>query len=148
AEARRLLQDPRARTRIAQAIEEWLGIDKLAVTDKDSTVYQEVHDLRPGVLEGTQSFIEAVIFPPGSGTLGELLSADYTVAPPELLAFYGATAGQPNGDLPIRGSLANTPRRGILNQGAFLSVYAHANESAPVLRGVAVIRRLACLPMA
>jgi len=36
-------------------------------------------------------------------------------------------------------------RRGILNQGAFLSVYAHASETGPVLRGVAVERRLACV---
>jgi hypothetical protein len=148
AQARRLLEDPRAKTQMARAVEEWLGIDKLAVTDKDSTVYQEFHDLRPAMLQETQSFIESVIFPPGSGTLGELLTADYTVAPPNLLAFYGTTAAQPDGDNPVRGSLAGTPRRGILNQGAFLSVYAHANESAPVLRGVAVIRRLACLPMA
>jgi hypothetical protein len=34
----------------------------------------------------------------------------------------------------------------LLNQGAFLSVYAHASESAPVFRGVAVLDRLACLP--
>jgi hypothetical protein len=44
-----------------------------------------------------------------------------------------------------RVSLAGTGRRGILNQGAFLSVYAHASESAPVFRGVAVLKRLACI---
>jgi hypothetical protein len=42
-------------------------------------------------------------------------------------------------------SLASVRRRGILGQGAFLSVYAHAHETAPVLRGVAVLRRLLCL---
>jgi len=41
-------------------------------------------------------------------------------------------------------SLAAVRRRGILSQGAFLSVYAHAHETAPVLRGVAVLRRLLC----
>jgi hypothetical protein len=95
-----------------------------------------------------QSFIEAVMFPPGTGTLQELLTADYTVAPPNLLAFYGASPSQTNGDTPVRASLSNAKRRGILNQAAFLSVYAHANESAPVLRGVAIMRQLACLPLA
>ncbi len=32
-----------------------------------------------------------------------------------------------------------------LNQGAFLSVYAHAHETAPVLRGVALLRKVACI---
>lgn len=36
-------------------------------------------------------------------------------------------------------------RRGIINQGAFLSVHAHAHESTPVLRGLAIARRIACL---
>jgi hypothetical protein len=36
-------------------------------------------------------------------------------------------------------------RRGILNQAAFLSVFAHAHESSPVLRGVEIARRLACI---
>ena len=44
-------------------------------------------------------------------------------------------------------SLTGVPRRGVLNQGAFLSVYSHAIESGPVLRGVAMIRRLACIDM-
>jgi hypothetical protein len=38
-----------------------------------------------------------------------------------------------------------TERRGILNQGAFLSVYAHASETGPVLRGVALLRRITCI---
>jgi hypothetical protein len=36
-------------------------------------------------------------------------------------------------------------RRGILNQGAFLSVFASNNGSHPVFRGVALMRRIACL---
>jgi hypothetical protein len=41
-------------------------------------------------------------------------------------------------------SLSSVRRRGILNQAAFLSVYAHAHETAPVLRGVNVLRKVAC----
>ncbi|AGP39525.1 DUF1588 domain-containing protein [Sorangium cellulosum] len=41
-----------------------------------------------------------------------------------------------------RVSLSN--RRGLLNQGAFLAVHAHATETAPVLRGVTVLRRVTC----
>ena len=36
---------------------------------------------------------------------------------------------------------------GILNQGAFLSLFATATGSHPVLRGVAVMRRVACLDL-
>ncbi len=62
--------------------------------------------------------------------------ADASVA-----AFYGvpwAGAGK-------RSSLASVKRRGILNQGAFLSVFATNGGSHPVFRGVALMRRIACL---
>jgi hypothetical protein len=74
--------------------------------------------------------------------VGELLSADWTIADANLATMYGGTSA--NG----RVSLTNVPRRGVLNQGAFLSVYAHANESGPVLRGVAMLRRIACIDVA
>ena len=56
--------------------------------------------------------------------------------------FYGVTGGSGAtvADRPKGGA-----RVGILNQGAFLSVFAHASESAPVLRGVAMMRRVACI---
>ena len=60
-----------------------------------------------------------------------------------LAAVYGVTAagtGQ-------RTSLAAVPRRGLLTQGAFLSVFATNNGSHPVFRGVAIMRRIACLPV-
>jgi hypothetical protein len=53
----------------------------------------------------------------------------------------------PNDAVPKNGnhvSLTSVRRRGILDQGAFLSVYSHAIETGPVLRGVAVLRRVAC----
>src|SRR5262249_60087989 len=39
AQVRRLLEDPRAKAQIVRAVREWLGIDKLDATDKDSNVY-------------------------------------------------------------------------------------------------------------
>jgi hypothetical protein len=62
-----------------------------------------------------------------------------------LAAVYGANATNANDQNFVRVDLPN--RLGILNQGAFLSVFAHAHESAPVLRGVAALRRVACFPV-
>ena len=74
-----------------------------------------------------------------TGTVGELLSANWSIVDSTLAPVYGVTSA---------GATAHTtlPKRlGILNQGAFLSVFAHASETAPVLRGVAVMRRVACM---
>ena len=76
-----------------------------------------------------------------TGTVGELLSANWSIVDSTLAPIYGVTSA---------GATAHTilPKRlGILNQAAFLSVFAHAQETAPVLRGVAVMRRVACMKL-
>ena len=77
-QARRLLTVDGAKTQIARAVKEWLGIDKLDVTDKDSTKYPDFQGLRPEMMKESEDFIEEVFFH-GTGTLSELLTADYTM---------------------------------------------------------------------
>jgi hypothetical protein len=126
--------------RVERVVQEWLGTDKLAVTAKDSNIYKEYARLQPEMQAETGRFLNAVVAEGGS--LAKLLSADWTVADSGLAAFYGATGTQGTQRI-------STPNRlGILNQASFLSVYAHAHETAPVLRGVAIMRRVACSPIA
>lgn len=128
-----------ARARVVRVIKEWLGIDRLSDTAKDTTVYGDFAGLKPAMLNETADFVQHLL-DNKSGTVGELLGAAWTVTTDQkLIGLYQATNGSQAGEV-------NLPtRRGILNQGAFLSVYAHASETGPVLRGVTVERRLACV---
>lgn len=141
-QARRLLaNDPRARALLVRAVQEWLGIDRIGQTAKDAVIYPTFESLRPSITTEATAFVDEVIRA-GTGTVSELLSADWTKADSNLASMYGVTAN-PSG----RTSLTSTQRRGILSQAAFLSVYAHAHESSPVARGVAVMRRLSCVAL-
>jgi hypothetical protein len=71
------------------------------------------------------------------------LTADWTIVDAPLAAVYGVTSAGAG----RRTMLTSSKRRGILNQGAFLSVFANTNSSHPVFRGVAIMRRIACLPV-
>jgi hypothetical protein len=133
----RLLSSTGSRARVLRVIQEWLGIDRLADTAKDTTVYPEFAKLKQGMAAETGAFLQRLL-ERKSGTVGELLGANWTVTQdPGLIALY-------NGSAATDGELTLPKRRGMLNQGAFLSVYAHAGETAPVLRGVTVERRVAC----
>jgi hypothetical protein len=128
-----------AHARVLRVVKEWLGIDRLSDTAKDTTVYGDFAGLKPAMLSETGDFVQHLL-DKKSGTVGELLGADWTVTTDQKLIglYQGTNAAQ-------AGELALPSRRGILNQGAFLSVYAHASETGPVLRGVAVERRVACV---
>jgi hypothetical protein len=68
------------------------------------------------------------------------LTADWSIVDAPLASVYGVTSAGAG-----RTMLTGGKRRGILNQGAFLSVFANTNSSHPVFRGVAIMRRIACL---
>jgi hypothetical protein len=141
-QARRLLQTDKASTQVVRMVEEWLGIDRIDQTAKDSNVYPEFAGLRDAMKTEADKFVSEVMWKSGLG-VRELIAADWTPAEDNLAKMY--LNGQQPQRMNDHVSLAGVRRRGILNQGAFLSVYAHATETAPVLRGVAVLRRVACI---
>jgi hypothetical protein len=138
-QVRRLLATPAGKAGLVRVIREWLGIDQIDQTAKDSTVYGSFGGLRNSISAESVNFVDEVVNR-STGTVGELLGADWTIADSSLATFYGVTSAGTG-----KTSLASVGRRGILNQAAFLSVFAHASESAPILRGVAVMKRLACI---
>jgi hypothetical protein len=137
-QVRRLLQTQGARDRLVRVVREWLGIDLVGDTAKDTTVYPSFANVRDSIDAESVAFINEVMQSSG-GSVTDLFGAGWSVIDSNLASnFY---------DVAFAGAGARTQlggRRGILNQGAFLSVFAHASESAPVLRGVAVLRRVAC----
>ncbi len=137
-----LLQTAGARDRFVRIIREWLGTDQLENTAKDTTTYPNYANVKPAMVQDTTDFVVALgSMAPGTRTLAQLLGADWTSTQDQgLLTMYGATA-----EKTASGYFKLADRRGILNQGAFLSVYAHASETGPVLRGVALLRRVTCI---
>jgi hypothetical protein len=139
AQARRLFaSSPRAKDTVVRLVREWLGIDGVHETAKDTLIYPEFVDEKPRIVAESSDFVRAVAFD-ATGTVGELIGADWTVnsAP---FALY-----RTDGDGPLDGTTRLLGRVGILNQAAFLATYANAHESHPILRGVALARRVACV---
>ena len=141
AQVRRLLALQSGRDRMVRVVREWLGVDRISETAKDTTLYTDFTTaLRTSMDTESKKFIDEVV-QRSTGTVGELLSANWSIIDSSLGTFYGKTSA---------GAAAHTTldkRLGILNQAAFQSVYAHAQETAPVLRGVAVMRRVACMKL-
>ncbi|MES1172349.1 MAG: DUF1592 domain-containing protein, partial [Bacteroidota bacterium] len=140
-QARRLLAQPAGQDALVRFVREMFSLDQMSITDKDATAYPMFSGVKNSIVAESSNFVREVLTK-SKGTIEELLNADWTIADSALATVYGATsAGM------ARTSLAASGRRGILNQAAFLSVFAHASESGPVLRGVAIMRQIACMPL-
>jgi hypothetical protein len=143
AQARRLLQTEGAQHQVQRFVKEWLGLDQLGATGKANDVYPDFAGYRSLMVDETDAYIVETVFH-DEGSLRRLLTADYTIAGLELARYYGLA---PDGIAGGRASLRGSPRKGLLTQASFLSVYAHADSSAPVKRGAAVLERLLCMPL-
>jgi hypothetical protein len=142
AQVRRLLTDPRAKAQIQRFVFEWLGISDVSVATKDPTIYPKfTSTLQQRMAAETGAYAQDVVFN-GDASLNSLMTGQYTFVDKELGALYGVTAAQ-NGVLQ-KVALPAGQRSGLLTQASVMTIYSHANETSPVLRGVFIREKILC----
>ena len=134
-QAQRLANDSRARTTVGDFAAQWLHVEGVTSVTRDDPDFANVAD---DMLQETKDFFAHVIFDSES-SYEELLTANYTVASPELANFYGLTSGANNIVQYSRGQ-----RAGILGHGSHLARNATFDEMHPVKRGFFVRNYLLC----
>lgn len=141
-QALRLLSQSNTRYHFRRFVREWLGLGALLAQVKPVPNDEQ---LRLSLLAETDAFVDEVLMYEGA-SLDRLLLAGFTVLPASLRAFQGLpAASDPSHYGRVR--LAGSGRLGILQQPSFLAVHSHEDETAPVLRGKAILERLLCVDL-
>ena len=142
AQARRMLDDPRARKMARHFYEQWLGYDQLDVVAKDPGVFVE-YDENVAALQRqeVETFIDHVLWE-DDASLQTLLTAPYTFVDADLAAFYGVEGVQ--GSEFVMASDPEVAHTGLLTMGGLMSVHAKTNSTSPVARGLFVRSHLLC----
>lgn len=144
-QARRLLDDARARDAVGSFFRQWLGLDRLDSATKDTTRFPEyASELNAVWRESLLAFVDGVVFD-GSGTLEELFTSPTLHLDTLMASIYGV-------DLPAHDGLAaaDAPegtRAGLLTQPGLMALLANPDQSSPIRRGVFVREKLLCQPI-
>jgi hypothetical protein len=142
-QARRMLDDPKARRMVEHFHEQWLGTLRLATLEKDTTTFPTwTPELSAKQAQEAAAFVDHVFFA-GEGTLEELLTAPYTFVDTELAEHYGLPAPTGAGLLQTQAA-GGIELSGILSLGGVLSAYALADTTDPIKRGLFVREHLLC----
>lgn len=123
-----LLDDPRARARMARFHALWLAYENLS----REGIYGDMHD-------ETSALVERVVFDQ-QGAWAEVLTATETFVTPELAEHYGLPAPAEASWVPY----GDSGRGGLLSHGAFLTVGAKFGDTSPTQRGLLVRTKLFC----
>ncbi len=139
-QAERMLQDPRARSKLKDFFHHWLAMSEGGDLAKDPQAYPGfdpllVADLR----ESLDQFVEEVVWSPKSD-FRELLLADYLFLNRRLAAFYGAQSVE--GESFQRVTFEPEKRAGILTHPFLLSTFSYHKSSSPIHRGVFITRTI------
>jgi len=142
AQARRMLDDPKARAAVENFNFQWLGMRTVETLNKDMSMYPDFKpELRGLWKEETLAFLDHVIFDEG-GDVKDMFTAPYSMMNAELAAFYGISG--PQGDAFEKVELDPVQRAGFLTHASLLAINAKPDQSSPVHRGKFVRERLLC----
>ncbi len=141
AQAERMLLDPKGRDGVVEFFNEYLDIEKLAITEKNSATYPAYSPtVRSEMWDETTKFVDFVVRA-GDAKLDTLLTSPLAMPSPGLAPLYGLAPGQAFAPMDPK------VRSGILTHPSVLAVHAHADQSSPVRRGAFIRDRVLCTPL-
>lgn len=142
AQVTRMLADPKAKALVENFAGQWLLTRLMDDTHPDAVLFPSFDaGLRSAFKAEQQMLFREVAF--NGLPADQLLTANFTFANDRLAKFYGLPAVGSD-ELKRVDLTGNAQRRGLLTQGALLSINAHPDRTSPVLRGKFVVTALLC----
>jgi len=142
AQARRMIADRRARTRLQGFFHHWLEFDRAASVAKDDAVYPEfdaalLDDLRLSL----ELFLDEVVWSDRSD-YRELLLSRHLLLNQRLAGLYGGQVSAEAADEFVRVALPAEQRSGVITHPFLLTLLAYHNNTSPIHRGVFIARNV------
>ena len=140
-QARRMLDDPKASDMVVDFHRQWLGIDRLALAEKDHAEALGISGEAYGesLQHSIYAFVEDAVLMQTDSVAGlfesNLVYVDDTMA---------NVLGMPlTGELtPVE--MPSEERMGLLTQPALMALLSHPDQSSPIQRGIFVRERILC----
>lgn len=139
-EARRMVEEPRARAKMLAFLHHWLQVDHVEELTKDPTAFPGfTPELASDLRVSLNLFLEDVVWGE-SGDFRELLLADALYVNGRLAEFYGLGPVEGEGFVKIRAG--GEQRAGVLTHPFLLAAFAYPKSSSPIHRGVFLTRNI------
>jgi hypothetical protein len=140
AQARRMLEDPRAHAKIRGFLHHWLHVDHVEDVSKDPKLFpgfsaEIISDLRTSL----DLFLDDVIWSPSSD-YRKLLLADYLFLNNRLSSFYGISTN--SSDDFVKVPLSPKERSGVVTHPYLLAAFSYQKSTSPIHRGVFLTRNI------
>jgi hypothetical protein len=135
ATARRMLEDPRARTAMQDFLAQWMRFDRVLEATRDRRRFREFNaDVAAAMVEETRRLFDHLVW--HDRNFMEYFTADFTFVNPDLARLYGLPV--PSEEFAKVPYPADSGRAGVLGHGSFLVLTSKPAETSPTARGLFV----------
>jgi len=139
-QAYRMIQDPRADNFAENFTGQWLKLRTLGDMAPNTRVYTEWENtLKESMRQETEQFFLHMLRENLSIT--NFVDADFTMLNSRLAYFYGVDGVNSSNFIPVK-LPADTPRGGLLTQGAILTLTSDGIRTSPVKRGAFILENI------
>jgi hypothetical protein len=139
AQARRMLEDPRARARVTEFHAQWLGLRRFDTVVREGALPEFNDSWRRSVL----AFVDDVFWSE-EATVADLFTSRAVFLDAALGPLYGQNSIPDAALVPVE---LEASRSGLLTQPGLMSMLAHSDQSSPIQRGVFVREHILCRPV-
>lgn len=140
-QARRLMQDPRAKPAMNQFLAEWLRFDRVKGALRERKLFPEFGpELIQAMLEETTRLFSHLVWE--DKPFVEIFTANYSFLNLPLAQLYGLPA--PEAEFALTKYPNDAKRSGILGHASFLTLTSKPSETAPTERGLFVREHFLC----
>lgn len=140
AQARRMLDDPRAERAFLHFFRQWSDMEKIDLVTKLAEDNLD-ESTRSAMREEFERFVREILFY-GEGSFGDLLKSNKSFLNDRLAELYGVAG--PGPDMWAEVELDPAQRAGLFTQTAFLAGHGHPLNPSPVKRGNYMLQNLLC----
>jgi hypothetical protein len=145
AQARRMLEDERARGVVRDFHRQWLGLDRFSGVVRNPTDNSGIEKRLPAAWRASlEAFVDQVYWS-GSGDLESLFTSPTVFVDADLATLYGVSPPGSSGLSAV--DLDARERAGLLTQPGLVALLSHPDQSSPIRRGVFVRERIMCEPL-
>jgi hypothetical protein len=133
AEARRMLDDPRARAAFDEFLAQWMRFDRVREATRDRRRFREFNgELAAAMVEETRRLFHHLVWE--DRDFREFFTAGYTFVNADLARLYGLP--EPAEDFARVDYPPDSGRSGVLGHGSFLVLTSKPAETSPTARGL------------
>jgi Protein of unknown function (DUF1592)/Protein of unknown function (DUF1588)/Protein of unknown function (DUF1595)/Protein of unknown function (DUF1587) len=140
-EVERLLELPETKANLTQLAGYWLGIEKLKLTEKDTSKFPEFTPaLKADMTLSTQLFVQDLL---ATGSVTDLVTSSKMFLNESMAAAFGIPGVTGTDMKPVQVAAAER-HNGILSQPGVLAAYSRPTRGDPIHRGLFSFYGLAC----